>query len=162
MMTVLLHERDDFPQHARARLTKRLRIRKAKIAMMNRITLPAAVTALLVLSACNNNQKPTEVTSLSPDPLASAIANSPKVELPPAIKAEANMRCNPGNSLVDVTFFDGDKMAQVKPESAAIATKLTAANPGDAFTADGGWSLKGDAKKATLTGPGIGTLTCEA
>jgi hypothetical protein len=129
--------------------------------MLNRSILPAAALgALLALAACNNNQKATEVTSIAPDPMAAELANAPKVELPPAIKADATMRCNPGNSLAYVTFFDGDKLAQVRTAQNGPITKLTAANPGDAFTADGGWSLKGDAKSATLTGPGLGTLTC--
>ena len=130
--------------------------------MLNRLLLPAAAFgALLALAACNNNQKATEVSPIDPDPMASQLANAPKVELPPAIKADVTMRCNPGNSLAYVTFFEGDKLAQVRTKQGGPITRLTAANPGDAFTAEGGWSLKGDAKSATLTGPDIGTLTCK-
>ena len=51
----------------------------------------------------------------NPDPLANTLASAPKVELPPAIKADKTLRCK-DNSLVYVTFFEGDKQAVVRTE----------------------------------------------
>jgi hypothetical protein len=121
--------------------------------------LPAAVAvALLALSACNN--KPQEVTNTDPDPMASAIANRAPIELPPAIKADVSLRCD-DNSLLYVTFFEGDKQAAVKTDKNAVATKLTADKAGDPFTGSG-WTLSGDAKKVKVTAPGKSAQSCNA
>jgi hypothetical protein len=121
--------------------------------------LPAAAVALLALSACNNDKAET-VTSTAPDPMASVLANAAPVELPPAMKAEVSMRCK-DNSLVYVTFFDGDKMALIKSTKDGTATKLTAEKAGDPLKAEG-YSLTGTPKNITVTQPGKGTLTCKA
>ena len=120
--------------------------------------IPAIAIALLALSACNNADKAETVTLTAPDPMASEIANRAPVELPPAMKAEATMRCK-DNSLVYVTFFEGDKMAVVKLAKDGPATILKAEKAGDPLVAEG-YSLKGDPKTVTLTAPGKGTLTC--
>lgn len=116
-----------------------------------------AAAALLALSACDN--KPTEVTSVSPDPMASIIANRAPVELPPAIKAEATLRCK-DNSLVYVTFFDGDTQALVKTTETGTPVKLTADKPGDPLKADG-YELTGTPKAVTLTQPGKPAQLCD-
>jgi hypothetical protein len=121
--------------------------------------LPAAAVALLALSACNNDKAET-VTTTAPDPMASVLANAAPVELPPAMKAEVSMRCK-DNSLVYVTFFEGDKMALIKSTKDGTATKLTAEKAGDPLKAEG-YSLTGTPKNITVTQPGKGTLTCKA
>ncbi len=126
--------------------------------MMNR-TLPLVAVALLALSACNNNKSPEVLTSVAPDPQAEAIANRAPVELPPAMKAEVTFRCK-DNSLAYVTFFQGDKQAQLKTEKAGPTTVLKAAEAGKPLVAEG-YSLTGNTKNITLTQPGKGTLTCK-
>jgi len=122
--------------------------------------LPFAAVALLALSACDNNaKKPVEVTSVADDPNAAAVRNAAPVELPPAITADVTMRCK-DNSLVYVTFFDGDKQVVVKPTKDATPVKLTAEKAGDPLKAEG-YSLTGTPKNITLTQPGKGTLTCK-
>jgi hypothetical protein len=124
--------------------------------MKSPLLLPAA--ALLALAACNSKQP--EVVDTNPDPMATELANRPPVELPPAIKADKTMRCK-DNSLVYVTFFQGEKQALVRTDKAGTPTKLTAAAEGDPLTAEGGWKLTGSPSNITITQPGKGTLTCK-
>jgi uncharacterized lipoprotein YbaY len=53
---------------------------------MKKLLLPAAALALVSLAACNN--KPTEVSSTSPDPNAAELAKRKPVELPPMMTSE--------------------------------------------------------------------------
>ncbi len=131
------------------------RVRK-EIGMAIRF-LPTAAVVLLALSACDN--KPTEVTTVSPDPMASVLANKAPVELPPSIKAEATLRCK-DNSLVYVTFFEGDKQALIKTKLDGTPVKLTADKAGDPLKAEG-WVLTGNPKAVTLTEPGKSAQLCD-
>ena len=119
--------------------------------------LPAAA-ALLALAACNQS-KP-EVVDSNPDPMASTLANAPKAELPPAVKADKTLRCK-DNSLVYVTFFEGDKTAVVRTAKAGSPTQLTAPKAGDPLTAEGGWKLTGTPAAIELTQPGKGAQSCK-
>lgn len=119
--------------------------------------LPAAAVALLALSACDN--KPTEVSSVSPDPMAAEIANRAPVELPPAIKKEVTFRCK-DNSLVYVTFFEGDKQALVKATETGTPVKLTAEKAGDPLKADG-YEMTGTVKAVNLAQPGKPKQLCD-
>ena len=120
--------------------------------------LLAAATSLLALAACNQSKDP-KVLDTNPDPMATELANKGPVEMPPAIKAEKTLRCK-DNSLLYVTFFQGDKQAVVKTDKTGTGTTLKAANAGDPLTADGGWSLKGTTESVTVTVPGKGETTC--
>ncbi|WP_315763028.1 hypothetical protein [Sphingomonas sp. Y38-1Y] len=122
-------------------------------------TLPlAAVAAALSLAACQN--EPEVVNALPPDPLASQLANAAPVELPPAMKGSVSFRCQPGNSLVFVDFFAGDKLANLRTEKGGTPTVLTAPEAGQPLTAEGGYSLTGDMKNIKVTIPGKGDLSC--
>lgn len=122
-----------------------------------KMLLPLAAVALL--AACNQSQP--EVLDANPDPMATELANRAPVELPPAIKAEKTLRCK-DNSLVYVTFFEGDKQAVVKTDKTATGTMLKAPAAGEPLTADGGWSMTGSAESVTLTQPGKAAITCHA
>ena len=124
--------------------------------------LLSAAAALLALAACNNKPKQPQVLDTNPDPMAAELANRAPVDLPPAIKADKSMRCQPGNILLYVTFFEGDKLAFVRTERGGAINRLTAANAGDPLTADGGWKLTGDPDHATITQPGKGEFTCKS
>ena len=126
---------------------------------MNMRLLPTAAVALLALSACN--QEPEVISERAPDPMASQLANAAPVELPPAIKATVSMRCQPGNALVFVEFFGGDKQVTVATEQNGPKTRLTAPEAGQPFTAAGGWKLTGTPASATVEVPGKGTLSCK-
>ena len=118
-----------------------------------------AAAALCTLAACNN--KP-EVIDANPDPMAAELANRPPVELPPAIKADKSMRCQPGNILLYATFFDGDKLVYVRTEKGGDIHRLTAPSAGEPYTAEGGWKLTGDPSNAKISVPGKGDYTCKS
>jgi hypothetical protein len=123
--------------------------------------LPFAIAALLALAACNSGPSEPEVLDSNPDPMAKDLANAGAVELPPAIKADKTMRCK-DNSLVYVTFFEGDKQAVVRTDKAGTPTTLTAPTGGEPLVAEGGWKLTGTPTNITLEQPGKASLTCKS
>ena len=127
--------------------------------MKSPLLLPAAA-ALFALAACHPHKTP-EVVDTNPAPMAKELANRAPVELPPAIKADKSMRCQPGNVLLYVTFFEGDKLAFVRTEKTGAVTRLTAVTAGDPLTAEGGWKLTGTPTSAKITQPGKGDFTCK-
>lgn len=115
-------------------------------------------TAAALLAACNSQPEP-QVVDANPDPMKNVLANAAPITLPPAIKADVTLRCK-DNSLLYVTFFEGDKQASVRTEQGGTATRLTAAEAGQPLTAEGGWSMTGDPKSVTVTQPGKGSQVC--
>ena len=126
---------------------------------MKTLLIPTTALALLALTAC---QSSTTTTTTSSTTQNTAAAEKPKVELPPAIKAEVNFRCHGDNSSAKVTFFEGDKLATVSNPSDAPPVKLTAPEAGQPLTAEGGYSMTGTPKSIKLTVPGKPTQTCDA
>lgn len=126
---------------------------------MKNLPFFATAATLLSLAACEN--KPEEVSSTTPDPMASQLANAAPVELPPAIAASVTLRCS-DNSLLFVDFFQGDKQVQVKSEKDGKATMLKAPEAGQPYVAEGGYQLTGTAKKVDVTLPGAGSKSCHA
>ena len=124
-------------------------------------TFLLAFAAAASLAGCNSQPKQPEVIDTNPDPMKNALANAAPVELPPAMKAEATLRCK-DNSLLYVTFFEGDKLATVKTADTGPVTRLTAPEAGQPLTAEGGWKLIGDAKSVDVTVPGKGSQNCHA
>jgi hypothetical protein len=122
--------------------------------------LMIAAAALFALSACNKSQ-PEELSSTTPDPMASQLANAAPIELPPAIAASVTMRCK-DNSLVYADFFQGAKQVQVKTAKDGPATMLKAPAAGEPYVAEGGYKLTGDAKTATVEIPNHGSRSCRA
>ncbi len=120
-----------------------------------------AVAALLTLAACNSQPAAPEVVDTNPDPMATTLANAAPVELPPAIKSEKTLRCK-DNSLLYVTFFQGDKQAVVRTKEGGAATTLKSDVAGAPKTADGGWSMVGSETNVTLTQPGKSAQVCHA
>lgn len=125
---------------------------------MTKTFLP--LVAVLTLAACNSQKEP-EVLDTNPDPMATELANAAPVELPPAIKADKTMRCK-DNSLVYVTFFQGDKQAVVRTTQGGAPTRLTAPEAGEPLTAEGGWSLTGTPASITLAQPGKPAQSCKS
>lgn len=122
------------------------------------LTAVAAIV-LLPLAACNNSPK-AEVVDTNPDPMASELANKAPVALPPSMKAEKSFRCK-DNSLLFVTFFNGDKQLDVKTAKDGTATRLLAPAAGDPYVKDG-WKLTGTPAGITVTEPGKPSQTCKA
>ena len=125
--------------------------------MINRL-LPAAAVALLALSACH--PKTETVSSTSPDPQAAALANRPRVELPPAITATKTFRCK-DQSLATVDFHAGDTQVTLKVGDAVTPVKLTADKAGDPYKADG-YLLSGNPAGIALTSPDKPEQACKA
>jgi hypothetical protein len=123
--------------------------------------LLSSVAALFALAACNSKPQTPEVIDTNPDPMAAELANRAPVELPPAMTADESMRCQPGNILLYVTFFQGDKLTFVRTEKGGEIHRLTAEKAGDPLTAEGGWKLVGNEKNATITVPGKGEFKCK-
>jgi hypothetical protein len=117
----------------------------------------AAVAAFLSLAACNS--EPEVVVAGGADPQAEALKTAPKVELPPAIAASRTYRCK-DNSLVFIDFYTNNT-AMYRTEKGGPATTLTAAQPGEPYTAEG-YSVSANAATIDLTAPGKGSLSCKA
>ncbi|SFP73347.1 hypothetical protein [Sphingomonas rubra] len=120
--------------------------------------LPLLAAPLCVLAACNA-QPTTEVVNDNPDPMATQLANAAPVELPPAIRADKTMRCADG-SVIGVVFFQGDKQVNVRVPNTAQPQRLTTAEAGQPYTAEGGWKLAGSDSAVTVTTDAGKSLTC--
>ena len=125
---------------------------------MTKIAPLAAIALVLTLAACE--QKTETVTSEAPDPQAEQLKKAPPAVLPPSMRASKTFRCK-DNSLVHVDFFNGDKLAHLKPTENGPTINLTAEKAGDPMVADG-YSMTGTPEAITLTQPGKGTLTCKS
>lgn len=121
--------------------------------------LTATAVALLALTACQSKTETTVTNTTTVENTVTA-----PIELPPAIMAESTMRCRGDNSLVEVTFFeakkDGTVSASVQSPQGASPVMVSAAEAGKPLTAEGGWSLSGDAKSIKLAQPGKPEQTC--
>lgn len=116
-----------------------------------------AFAALVALSACNNSAaEETAANAAAPSNQVAA-----PVELPPAITAEKTLRCK-DNSLVYVTFFEGNRQALVRTEQNGTPTMLKAETAGDPLVADGGYRMTGTPESIDLTLPGKGAQACRA
>jgi hypothetical protein len=133
--------------------------------MIRKLSLIALGAA--ALAACHS-QPENIVGGDQPDPMARELANAAPVELPPAIAASKTYRCK-DNSLVTIDWLQGGKGAYVHGAGQA-QTHLKTAEPVEgkpastALTAEGGYSLSGDATASTVsvTLPGKGAQSCKA
>jgi hypothetical protein len=125
--------------------------------------LPATAVALLALTACQSKTTTTTTTEGNSTTTVEnkTVAKTP-VELPPSIKAEVSLRCHGDNSLVHVTFFDGDKQVTVQSPPDSPPVTLKAPEAGKPYVADGGWELTGTQKSINLTQPGKAAQSCTA
>jgi hypothetical protein len=129
--------------------------------MKNPLPIAISAVALLALAACDN--KPEVVDSRAPDPMASQLANAAPVEAPPSIAATVTFRCQPGNTLLFVDFFKGDKLAALRTEKGSMkSVLLTAPEPGQPYVAEGGYKLEGTPKAAKITLADGATHNCKA
>lgn len=116
---------------------------------------PLAVLA--ALAACK--PAPQVVDSRAPDPNAAALANAAPVELPPAIRAQKTYRCK-DNSLAFVSWFVGDKTANVRLKENDPPKVLNSDTGGSPWASADGWKLSGDDQDIKLTPAGKSQLTC--
>jgi len=125
--------------------------------MIRKLSLIAV--GALALAACKQE---TIVAGEQPDPMKDELAKAAPVELPPAIAATKTYRCK-DNSLIRIDWLQGGKGAYLHGEG-QDQTHLKPAEgaEGGPFTAEGGYSLSGDASAASvsLTVPGKGSQSC--
>lgn len=127
---------------------------------MNKLALTAPLALATVLASCG---PPTTITSNGPtDVTASEIAKAPPVKLPPALLASKTYRCQPGNSVYYVDWFNDSMTATLKTKKDGTAVALAAPAGGQPYVG-GGYTLTGT---ATATGVEIkgpaGKLACTA
>lgn len=141
-------------------LTHNAACAKSQSRMKTRILASAAALALLSLAACGDNQ-PQVVDSRARDPMAEALKNATAVELPPSIERAVTFRCQPGNSLIYVDFFQGRTLANLRTEQNAAPVQLRAPEAGQPFVGNG-YTISGTPESITYTAPGRSALTCRA
>lgn len=118
--------------------------------------------AALSLAACNKT-KPEELDTRGPDPQADALRNAAVVKLPPSISANVTFRCQPGNSLMYVSFYQGDEQVVLKDSKEGVGGKtLTTTTPGGPYADAAGNKLTGNAKAATIVLADGSTHNCKA
>lgn len=115
--------------------------------------------ALGFVAACND--KPEVIDRTPVDPMADQLNNAAAVELPPMVKLSKTFRCKDG-SLVFVDYMSDDKTAMLRTEKEGAATKLTAAEAGKPFTAEGGFSATGPGDVVDVSVPGKGAQSCKS
>lgn len=129
---------------------------------MTRTPLLLSLVAAAALAGCNQSE-PVVVGGPDDDPANQAPAANGPVELPPTIAASKIYRCK-DNSIVYVDWLSDQKSANFRPDRSASPVRLTAPEPGQPLTAEGGYSLTGaaDASSVTLARPGKGSQSCKA
>jgi hypothetical protein len=90
------------------------------------------------------------------------VVNTANVVLPPSITATKTYRCK-DNSVVHIDWLSDNQSANFRAEENSTPVQLKAAVAGEEMLAEG-YSLKGDAKAAsiTITRPGKGSQSCKA
>lgn len=114
---------------------------------------------LAALSACGE-QKPETFNDTIADPMEQELANAAPVELPPPMKANKTYRCK-DNSLVYIDFFADDLGVNIRTDKAAPPVRLTAAEKGKPFEAEG-YKVEGSGASVTVTMPGKDAQTCKS
>jgi hypothetical protein len=135
---------------------------KAKGAMKTLALAASAAVALLSLSACNQQKEPEVLDSRAPDPMAEQLKNAAPVELPPAVAATVTFRCQPGNGLLYVEFYQGDKQAVLKTTKDGPPTILKAPAAGEPYVADNGSKITGNSKSASISVAGAAAKSCSS
>jgi hypothetical protein len=119
-------------------------------AMRHTLTLPLTIAALAVLAACSQAKDET-VNETIGDPMEQELANAPKVELPPPLKASKTYRCK-DNSLIFVDFFEGGKLANLRTAKEGPAIQLKAEEDGKPLTDGAGHTVEGSGGTITYNG----------
>lgn len=127
---------------------------------MNKLAFSAPLALAALLAACG---QPTTITSNGPtDVTAGEIAKAPPVKLPPALLASKTYRCQPGNTVYYVDWFNDGMTATLKTKKDGSPIALAAPKDGEPYLG-GGYILTGT---ATATGVEIkapaGKLACTA
>ena len=127
---------------------------------MTRTPLLLTLVAAAALAGCH---KHTIVEGGSPtDNDTNNVANA-NVQLPPSIIATKLYRCT-DNSVVTVDYLSDNKTGNVRAGKDTTSVQVAAAEPGQAMTAPGGYSVEGSptSSSAKIAVPGHPSQTCNA
>ena len=119
------------------------------------------LVVLAALAACSQKE-PEVVDTRAPDPNAAALANAAPVELPPAIRAQKTYRCKGDNSLVYVTWYQGDKILDVRDAKDGPSSRVTSTTGTAPWTSAVGWTVGGDLEQVRVTVPGKSPRDCHS
>jgi len=124
-------------------------------------TLLLTLVAAAALAGCNS--EPIVVGGPNDDPANQAPATNGPIELPPSIAASKSYRCK-DNGIVQVDWLSDGKSANLRGDGDDAVVQLTAAEPGQPLTAEGGYALTGtpEGSTVTLARPGKGSQSCKA
>ncbi|MBA3835588.1 MAG: hypothetical protein H0X53_07055 [Sphingomonas sp.] len=128
---------------------------------MTRTMILLTLVAAAALAGCQEND-PIVIGSDGQEVANTPISSTP-VELPPSIAASKKYRCQ-GNGIVTIDWLSDNKSANLRSEGDDSIVQLTAPEPGQPLTAEGGYSLTGTAAASSisLTRPGQGASNCKA
>ena len=127
-------------------------------AAMNKLLIAAPIAFATLLTACG---EPTTIVSNGPADVTKAeLAKAPPVKLPPALLDTKTYRCQPGNAVFYVDWFNDNTSAAIKTKKDGSPTALTAPAVGQPFVG-GGYTVTGNATATSvkIDGP-AGKLTC--
>jgi len=129
---------------------------------MTRTALLVALAAAASLAGCNNDSH-TIVAGPDGDAANQAPPTNGPVELPPTIASSKTYRCK-DNTIVSIDWLSDNKTANFRGGEDQPVVQLTAPEPGQPLTAEGGYSLTGTAEGSgvSLTLPGKGAQSCKA
>lgn len=127
---------------------------------MTRTPLIITFAAVAALAGCN---KDNHTIVAGPDTADNAVVAKTPVALPPSVISSKTYRCA-DNKIVYVDWLSDNKSANLRTEKGASPTQVTAAEPGKAMTAAGGYSIEGTsaASSVKIAVPGNASETCNA
>lgn len=125
---------------------------------MTRTPLIITFAAVAALAGCN---KENHTIVAGPDTGDNAVVAKTPVALPPSVVSSKTYRCA-DNKIVYVDWLSDNKSANVRTEKEGSPTQVTAAEPGKAMTAAGGYSVEGtsSASSVKIAVPGHASQTC--
>jgi hypothetical protein len=126
---------------------------------MTRTPLLLTLVAAAALAGCHKHT----IVAGPPGDDENTMAANANVQLPPSIIATKLYRCD-DNSVVTVDYLSDNKSANVRAGKDTTSTQVTAPQPGQPMTADGGYSVEGskDSSSAKIAVPGHPAQTCNA
>jgi hypothetical protein len=129
---------------------------------MTRTPLLIALAAAAALAGCNKENH-TIVAGGPPADTDTNTAANANVQLPPSIVATKLYRCT-DNSVVTVDYLSDNKTGNVRAGKDTTSVQVAAAEPGQAMTAPGGYSVEGSptSSSAKIAVPGHPAQTCNA
>ena len=129
---------------------------------MTRTPLLLTLAAAAALAGCNKESHTIIAGPDTGENESNVAANGP-VALPPSIVATKLYRCA-DNSVVTVDYLSDNKSGNVRAGKGAPSVQVTAPEPGQPMTAEGGYSVEGSAtsSSAKIAIPGHPSQTCNA